>query len=165
MFKPEGIRATGYLRRLDKELKQICKDFEIKNPDYVDDIIDTFFKTVKGYIEDERVPVIHITNLGAFKPTILKINYELRRSFFNFRQGRLSREKLADHVSKVWEVKQRLIKEASGGSTWNEWKDKKLVRKNEISNGTLQSELHSDLGQKEEKNDVRKFTHTNSKKA
>jgi len=113
-----------YLRRFSDIIDSLSAKYDISKED-IEDIIDHFFKTFNKLITDFRMPKIQITNFGTFKPTIGKVNWFLKNSFHRFKFGHIDKDKLRERIKRVWFIKQRIIKEKNGGSTWNNWKDLK----------------------------------------
>lgn len=125
MAEKPFIRPTAYLKRLDVELKKIQKDNEISYDD-LEDIIDDFFSIMKEFIEDPRMPKVQITNFGTFKPSLGKINFDIRRGIYKYRAGHLEKQFLIERIQRLWPIRNRIILEKSGVRTWHEWKHKKL---------------------------------------
>ena len=117
------VRNTNYLRRFEDEITELSNKHGVSKQD-VSDMIDSFFADFKQSIIDPRMPTVKITNLGTFKPTIGKINWQIRNSFRHYRAGRVSRETMVSRIQYLWPIKQRLMKEKAGISTWKEWRDK-----------------------------------------
>lgn len=126
MSQSKIAKNTSYLRRFSTDLDSIAKQEEV-SVESVEDLLDHFFVTMKGAVEDERMPKIQITNLGTFKPTTGKINYRVKRWISSYRRGTLAKPDLDMKIKRIWAVKQRLIKEENGENTWKEWKNKKLA--------------------------------------
>lgn len=115
-------RNITYLQRFRKGLEGIANKHEL-NKDEIDEIIDHFFQTMKKFVTDPRMPTIKVTNLGTFKPSIGKLNWQIRAAIKQIRAGKPP-EKLKKKISRLWSVKQRLIKEKRGDCTWKKWRDK-----------------------------------------
>lgn len=114
-------RKFSYILKYEDDIKELSQKH---NLDFEESIymIDYFFKTFKDFITEEKMPKIQITNLGTFKPTIGKLNYQIRMTLFYYRIGSISREKTVKRISKLWAIKQRLIKESMGIATWDCWR-------------------------------------------
>lgn len=119
------IKSISYLRRIEPELKKIAKDNDLEKEE-LEQLIDEFFVVLKGFLEDPRMPKIQLTNFGTFKPSLRKINQDLRRGMARYRAGLLSKEFLVEKIHRLWPIRNRLINEKRGVHTWKEWKDKKL---------------------------------------
>lgn len=120
-------RNTIYLQRFEKEIKNIAKSKGLTDSE-VRDLVDKFFKSFKKKITDPRMPTIKITNLGTFKPTISRLDYQIKRYIAMIRSGKVSNSEqlYKDKINYLWKIKQRLIKEGDGQETWKEWRNKKL---------------------------------------
>ena len=119
------IKNTSYLRRIEPELKQIAKDHNLEK-EQLEELVDEFFIILKSYLEDPRMPRVKLTNFGTFKPSLGKINHDIRRSMLRYRAGLLKKELLIEKIKKLWPIRNRLINEWNGVHTWEEWKNKKL---------------------------------------
>lgn len=120
---PEG-KNTGYLRKLNSVVDDLSKNHNITKAE-VEDLLDHFFKTLKTFVEDERIPKIQITNFGTFRASPAKINFVIKHWIAMYKRGNLDREVLNAKISKIWKVKQRVISEKLGKETWKEWRRKK----------------------------------------
>lgn len=120
-------KNTIYLQRFDKQIKEIAESKGLSNSE-VRDLIDRFFRSFKNKITDPRMPTIKITNLGTFRPTISRLDYQIKRYIAMIRSGRVNKSEqlYKDKINHLWKIKQRLIKEASGEETWKEWRNKQL---------------------------------------
>lgn len=120
------IKNISYLRKIEPELKKIAKDHNLEK-EQLEELVDEFFITLKGFMEDPRMPRIKLTNFGTFKPSLRKINHDIRRSMIRYRAGLLKREFLVDKIKRLWPIRNRLINEWNGVHTWDEWKNRSLV--------------------------------------
>lgn len=134
-------KNLSYILKYEDEVKELCEEHGIEFEDSLE-MIDYFFKTFKGFITEEKMPKIQVTNLGTFKPTLGKLDYQIRMTLFYYRRGSISREKAVSKISKLWTIKQRLIKEANGEATWDCWR----------KNNTLEEIKENCRCQKEKKN-------------
>lgn len=125
MIKSPVGKNTGYLRKLNSVIDDLSKEHELPREE-IEDYLDHFFKTLKTFIEDERIPKIQITNFGTFRGSPGKINFVIRYWIKMYRRGNLDRQKLNEKISKIWKIKQRIISEKMGKETWKEWRKKKL---------------------------------------
>lgn len=147
MAKKRGVRkGYKYPKKSERSLGNMEYDlrFLYKHPDMVKDfsekygisqkevesIIGHYFFSLKDVMTDWRMPKVVIPNVCTFKPKLGKINWWIQRQFYNYRLGHISREKISDRISKIWPIRQRLIKEDmytkdSGPEegTWREWRD------------------------------------------
>lgn len=127
------IKSTSYLKRLNPIIKKLSAEYQVPE-ESIEFMFDEFLTDLKDMIQDPRMPKIQITNWGTYKPSIGKINWQIRRAFYDFRNGSITREALQKKVSMLWPVKQRLIKEQKGESTWIEWRNKELIPYAETKN-------------------------------
>ncbi len=119
------IKNTNYLRKIEPELKKIAKDNGLEK-EQLEELIDEFFIDLKGFMEDPRMPKVHLTNFGTFKPSLGKINQDIRRTMRRFRDGKTTREILCDKIQRLWPIRNRLIREWNGENTYDEWRKKKV---------------------------------------
>ena len=125
-------KNSAYLLKFKKEISFLAKKYNLSE-DEVGEIIDDFFVSMKSYITDLRIPTIKITNLGTFKPTPSKINYQIRKYIkYAKRSTGEELEKVKVMISNTWKVRTRLKREANGEVTWKDWRDKKLKSYAEI---------------------------------
>ncbi len=89
---------------------------------HVDLVVDGFFKTVKSKMENPTMPGVHFQAFGKFSPKLGAVNRWIRVNFTSYRKGLIDRDTLSDRISKVWPVRQRLILEKIGVSTFRNWK-------------------------------------------
>lgn len=122
------VENISYLRRIEPELKKIAKDHGLEKEN-LEEMIDDFFLIFKSYLEDPRMPKVQLTNFGTFKPSLGKINHDIRRTMKRFRAGLTSREVLCEKIERLWPIRNRLINEWNGVHTWSDWKNKKLESK------------------------------------
>lgn len=120
------IRSTSYLKKLRPKTELIGKEHDV-SPEEIEDMFDHFLQTLKEMIGDPRMPKIKISNWGTYQPSIGKINWQIRRKFYDYRNGSITRDQLRQRISELWPVKQRLIKEKLGHETWPEWRYKELT--------------------------------------
>jgi hypothetical protein len=116
-------KNTNYLSRFKDDITEISRDNSLIE-ESVEEMIDKFFTSMKDIITDPRMPTVKITNFGTFKPSIGKINWQIRLALKYFRSGNITRERAVTKISHLWSIKQRLIKERLGEPTWNEWNKK-----------------------------------------
>lgn len=126
----QKIKSTSYLQRLDSDLKEVAEKHEIDRGE-LEEIVDHFFMSIKGFIEDNRMPKIFLKNFGTFKPTTRKIDVVIRKLFKRYRAGAIEKKMLVDKIKDLWPIKQRIIDEQLGKNTWQEWKDRKFIRVND----------------------------------
>lgn len=117
-------RNTRYLHRFRDIIETVAKRQNIDSKD-LEEMIDHFFRTMKSFIVDPRMPSIKITNFGTFKPTIGKLNKHIRLSLTSIRESRKV-EHCKAKIKHLWQVRRRLVDERNGGITWKEWRNKKL---------------------------------------
>lgn len=115
-------RNTKYLRRFDEDIKELSEELELGEEE-TREVIDEFFIDMKSMITDSRMPTIKITNFGTFKPSIGKLNWQMRSALRAYRDGKIPRKRAVDKITHLWAIKQRLIKEKNGKNTWKDWKD------------------------------------------
>lgn len=113
-----------YLSRFRKLIEKISEQRDVPVKD-IEEMIDYFFKTLKRYITDPRLPTIKITNFGTFLPSKRRIEWQIRKAIKSIREGRnVERSKLK--IKHLWEIRRRLQAERQGVLTWKEWRDKEI---------------------------------------
>lgn len=118
-------RNTTYLRRFDKIIKNLSEKHGV-DEDEIRGMIDHFFFTLKRFITDPRMPTIKITNFGTLKPSIGKLNWQIKNAVKQLRKNPDDPTRLHTKIRHLWAVKQRLIKEKNKEETWKEWRNKKI---------------------------------------
>lgn len=116
------IKSSSYLRLLKNEISELSKKHGFDENWFVENIIDDHFLTLKEFIEDPRMPIIKITNLGTFRPKLNRINWKIRMILKAVHEKRYSREEGLKKITKIWKVRNRLIAENNNINTWSKWK-------------------------------------------
>lgn len=121
-------KNTIYLQRFEDTIKEIARSKDLSDGE-VREMIDKFFKSFKSKVTDSRMPTIKITNLGTFKPSLSRIEYQIERFRNMIKHGHRtnnSEKVLINKINHLLEIRQRLICEANGEATWKEWRNKQL---------------------------------------
>lgn len=119
------VRNTAYLGKFKGIIKALADQFNVSE-EYVEDLIDNFFLTLKKFITDPRMPTVKISKWGTFKPTLGKLNWAIGTTLFHMSQDRGDRDKMFKKIRVVQHVKERLLREKAGELTWKEWKNKTI---------------------------------------
>lgn len=113
-----------YLRRFKPIIQKIAGKYGMEEKD-MEEMVDHFFRTMKSYITDPRMPSIKITNFGTFKPTVGKLNKQIGISERHIKLGRVI-EKSEAKIKHLTLIKERLDQEKAGMITWKEWRSKEV---------------------------------------
>lgn len=76
-----------------------------------EEILESFFDDLKMFITDPRMPKIRIQNFGTFRPLRGQISRSLSKSFWFRGIGQGNIDSLRKRVSRLWAIRQRLLKE------------------------------------------------------
>lgn len=120
-------KNTSYLQKFDSIIKDISTDNDLSEED-CKELIDFFFQTFKSFLTDTRMPQIKISNLGTFKPSLGKIDWQIGNAEMHIRNDQQPLERFKSKVNYLSIIKERLIAEANGEETWKEWRNKKLKK-------------------------------------
>lgn len=110
----------AFLKKHQPLVKQIAKDNSVSISE-AESIIEHLFWSISKSMADTRMPKILLRNFGVFKPEPKKINYNLYRAIKAYKKGTYSREKLNNKIKQLWPIKQRILKEKLGHSTYKKW--------------------------------------------
>ena len=117
------VKNTPYLDRFKDTIKDLSAEFGIAEED-IREIIDHFFLTLKKFITDIRMPTIKISMWGTFKPTIGKINWGIDQTLYHMNLEHGDREVMFRKIRRIQRIKERLLQEKGGKSTWKLWRNK-----------------------------------------
>lgn len=114
----KGLWIDRFPQWIDKMLS--------KNPNLdkndLEFIVQTFFKFVHQKMSNPTLPTIRIKGIGAFKPSLKKVNFSMRQSIKAYRRGIGFREKAIRRIEKFWPIRNRLMAESKGEYTYRDWK-------------------------------------------
>lgn len=114
-------RNSNYLKQTENELK-IAADKAGISIEEGQELLDDFFKIIRDFLNDERMPSFHIPYVGRFNATLGSIRRSLRLTFRMFRDGRIIKDIAIYRVKKFWPIRQRLIKEKLGIPQYKHWR-------------------------------------------
>jgi hypothetical protein len=118
-------RNTTYLQRFESIISELSSKHDLDEEE-ITDLVDYFFVTMNKFITDPRMPTIKISNFGTFKPSIGKLDWQMKNANYHLLQGKIAEDKLLSKIDTLQIIKDRLIRESNGDETWKEWKDKKI---------------------------------------
>jgi hypothetical protein len=112
-----------YLKKLRPILNKVGKKhgIPIEEGEF---IIGKFFESFNNAITDPRVPKVKLPLIGTFYPKVRYIYRSLRASYRFYHLGGASSEYMKARIKRIWPVRNRLLEEANGKITWNEWRKK-----------------------------------------
>lgn len=67
------------------------------------------------------MPTVYIRYFGRFKPSLGTINFWIRKNISFVRKGVIEREEFWNRISPYWQIRNRLINEKKGHTTWKKW--------------------------------------------
>jgi hypothetical protein len=73
-----------------------------------EEILRFYFNRIYNLLCDDRMPTIKLPFIGKFWPTIGGIGRVIRRSFTQFKKGRIPRFLLINRIRRYWPIKQRI---------------------------------------------------------
>lgn len=108
-----------------KDFEAIINKLSVKHkipPSRIKLILDHFFKQLKVYLTDKRIPKVVITNWGTFRPSSANIKRALSKKFYWYRLGSVEPESMRTFLRRVWPIYRRLMAERyRWGMTWPFW--------------------------------------------
>ena len=109
-----------YLKNLQPILNKVGKKTGIPIPEG-EYIISSVFESINKYLNDPRVPTVMIPLFGKFMPKKSRINVTIKALLRTRKKELINREYLKSKITRLWAIKQRLIKEENGIETWRDW--------------------------------------------
>jgi len=112
------------LYHLSNDIEDLANEIGDK-PESVELVIDTYLRYLRAYMDDPRLPTIHITGVLKFIPSSGYIRRLIRGAFKSFRDGIKPRYIAEERIRKYWRPRSRLMKEEKMGlykkDIHNEW--------------------------------------------
>lgn len=103
-------RNSNYLYLLSDEIKDLSEKIGCSK-EFVEFVYDSYLKHIRAFMDDPRVPEIHMYRFTKFIPSSGYIRRLIREGFKSFRRGNNIRELLYWRVARYWGVRDRLIKQ------------------------------------------------------
>ena len=75
------MRDLKYLEPFKEVINELSKKHRIESK-YIEIMVDDFFKNLRSWVSDPRMPTIKITHFGTFYPSLGQINRSLKKSFY-----------------------------------------------------------------------------------
>lgn len=97
--------------RKDKTLERIIKKIAVDNSlseSTVEDVVAHMFSQTRKSLAEPDMPSVLLHNFGRFQVSLGRINGIIRRAFLNYRQGKISKDRLREIITKLWPVRSRL---------------------------------------------------------
>jgi len=113
------------LRRLSDIIKKVAKEHDMEEEE-VEQILDHFFRTLKMFMMDSRIPKIQITNFGTFRTSIALLRWHMRMAFWYREKGWWNTERVRNKIKKLYPIKNRLVEEKMGKYTYKKWQKIKI---------------------------------------
>ncbi len=118
-----NVRKTSpYLKQTEPELIKAAEAAGITLEEGKE-LIDTFFKIIKHFLNDERIPTIYVPYIGKLSATLGSIRRSFGVSFKLLRNGALPEKLIKYRIKKFWPIRDRLIKEKLGQPQHHFWRD------------------------------------------
>lgn len=113
-------RASPYLKQTESQIEIAAKEAGI-TPEMGGQILDHFFRSVRSFINDDRMPAIMLPVWGKLTPTIGSIRRAIRLGFKMYRLGRIPKRILEYRVKRLWPIRLRLIYTKLKKETFKDW--------------------------------------------
>lgn len=114
-------RNSNYLKQTENELK-IAAEKAGLSIEEAQELLDDFFKIIRDFLNDERMPSFYVPYLGKFMPTLGSIRRSLRLTFRMLKDGRIIKDIAIYRIKKFWPIRQRLIKERLNIPQYKHWR-------------------------------------------
>ena len=113
-------RNSPYLTQTEDQIREAAESVGMSLEDGKV-ILDDFFRTLRYFMHDDRVPTIAIPIWGKITPTFGSLRRAIRAAFRMYRQNRIPRRILEYRIKKYWPIRLRLIYELKHHRTFLFW--------------------------------------------
>lgn len=108
-------------REIEKLLKEVAEEEDISEL-MAKDIYTSIFLISKNLMQTPEMPKVKLHNFGTFYASKTKIDKFLERRFSQYKEGKVTRERMCELVEKYWPVRRRLQQELKSAKHRNGFK-------------------------------------------